>query len=310
MMPSLRRQQGIAIIMAVAIAALVAAIATFMAFRQNLWIRQVENQHDLAQARTVALAAVDLSRLTLQDDARQNQTSNATQAWNIPIPNLPVEQGNAGGQILDVQGRFNINNLVNNGGLISEPDLESFKRLLTAMGMSAELAPAVVDWIDAGSESRLPGGAKDQYYLALDPPRRAANRPMFDVAELAMVKGFDADSAKRLAPYLIALPQHTTVNVNFAPPEVLVAMIPGLDSAAAQAIAKRAKTQPFASLDDFRKLLPGSLGDHVQSDYMGVETHYFFSDVDARFGRVTVSYRALLERNGAALPRVVWLRRR
>ena len=310
MTPSLHRQRGIAIITAVAIAALVAAIAAFMAFRQNLWIRQVENQHDLAQARTVALAAVDLSRLTLQDDARQNQTSNATQAWTIPIPNLPVEQGNAGGRIFDAQGRFNINNLVANGGLISEPDLDTFKRLLTSLSLSEDLAPAVVDWIDAGSESRLPGGAKDQYYLALDPARRAANRPMFDLNELAMVKGFDAESVKRLAPFVVALPQRTTVNINFAPPEVLMALLPGLETGTAQAIAKRVKTQPFTSLDDFRKLLPGSLGDRVQSDYMGIETRYFFSDVDARFGRVTVSYRALLERNGAALPRVVWLRRR
>jgi len=32
--------------------------------------------------------------------------------------------------------------------------------------------------------------------------------------------------------------------------------------------------------------------------------------VDARFGRVTVSYRALLERNEMRVPGVVWMRRR
>ncbi|MBV8468100.1 MAG: type II secretion system minor pseudopilin GspK, partial [Burkholderiales bacterium] len=265
------RQRGIAIITAVAVAALVASIAAFMAFRENLWLRQVENQHDLAQAQMVAHASIDYTRLILQEAGRNSSVDSAIQEWTTPITSMPVEQGSAGGHISDVQGKFNINNLILNGAQVSQPDLDTFKRLLEEVGLSADLAPAVLDWIDTDSDTRDPGGAEDPYYLSLDRPRRAANRTMFDISELAQVKGFNEQSVKLLAPFVVALPQRKPVNINFAPPEVLAAMLPSLDIATAKNIALSVRTQPFANLDDFRKALSEKAAAEVQSDYMDVK---------------------------------------
>ncbi|HSC78848.1 MAG TPA: hypothetical protein VLC08_00715, partial [Chitinolyticbacter sp.] len=101
----MRRQHGIAILTAVATAALVATLAVWIAWRQQLWFAQVENQVDLVEARGVALAAVDLARLTLRDDARRNQIDHLQEPWNVPIPAIPVERGQAGGRMVDLQGR-------------------------------------------------------------------------------------------------------------------------------------------------------------------------------------------------------------
>ncbi|GAB3248397.1 type II secretion system minor pseudopilin [Chitinimonas naiadis] len=305
------RQQGIAIVTAVVVAALVAALAGFMAFRHSLWLRQVENQHDLAQARGVARAAIDLSRLTLRDDARQNKVDHAQEAWAIPIPNLPVEQGNAGGRISDVQGRFNLNNLIASNGQVSKLDTEAFERLLGMLGLSADLMPALLDWMDADSESRYPGGGEDREYLADNPPRRVANRPLFDIDELRQVHGYTDEVVNKLLPYVSALPTAgTQVNVNFAPPEVLSAILPSLDLSSAKAIVRKRDAKPFTKDADFKEELSDAVQAEVDPTRLGYESRYFLADVDARFGRVYVAYRALLERNLDQVPRVVWMRRR
>ncbi|MGQ5523419.1 type II secretion system minor pseudopilin GspK [Chitinimonas sp. PSY-7] len=301
------RQRGIAIITAVAVAALVAALAGAMAFRHSLWLHQVQNQNDLIQARGVARAAVDLCRLSLQDDARRNQFDSANDVWAIPIPNLPVEQGNAGGAIKDVQGLFNVNNLVREGQL-DEPSLQAFKTLLEGQGLSPDLANAVLDWIDADSETRYPGGAEDLEYLAETPPRRAANRLLFDLDELSQVRGFNSEIVKKLRPYMIALPKFgTKVNVNFAPPEVLAAVM-GVNMGIARKLVQQRTTKPFEKPEDVKAALPENVRE--AADKVEVKTNYFLSDVDARFGRVTIAYRALLSRDADEVPRVVWLRRR
>lgn len=312
---SLRRQGGIAIITAVAVAALVAALAAALAFRHNIWLRQVENQQDIAQARGVARSAIDLSRLTLQGDRRQNTYDHAREPWAIPIPDLPVERGHAGGRLRDAQGGFNLNNLINDGGVVSSGDLAAFQRLLTELNLSPDLANALLDWQDADSETRYPGGAEDREYLARTPARRAANRRLFDLDELRQVQGFDDEVMKKLEPFVTVLPVQTAVNVNFASTEVLLAVLPGLDRGTAQGLAQRVKTKPFESFEEMKGQLPDAAigqaeGDRPLMNRISVETNYFYSDVDARFGRVSIAYRALLERSSDQIPRVVWMRRR
>ena len=110
-----------------------------------------------------------------------------------------------------------------------------------------------------------PNGAEDQHYLALDPPYRAANRRIADLAELARVKGFDARAVARLEPFVTALPDETPVNVNTAPAAVLRALVPGLGpedatrlvraraasgrSRAGTSSCARCPTRPAASID-------------------------------------------------------------
>lgn len=305
-MSTLRQQRGVAIITAVAIAAMVASLATAMAWRFDLWFRQVENQRDLAQARIVARAAVDLARLTLQDDARRaGSADHSGEPWAIPIPNLPVEQGTAGGKIADAQGLFNVNNLIRNGA-VSEPDVAAFRRLLESLNLAPELAEALLDWMDADEETRFPGGAEDQYYLQLG--YRAANQPLLDLSDLVRVKGFDAETIKRLQPFIVALPQATAVNINFAPPEVVAALTPGLSAESAKAVLGKG-SRSYTTLATFSAQLPTAVGETVSVERLGVTSRYYYTDVDARFGRVSVAYRALVERNDQRVPRVVWMRR-
>jgi general secretion pathway protein K len=59
------------------------------------------------------------------------------------------------------------------------------------------------------------------------------------VAQLAWF-GIDSEVLARLEPFIVLLPVRTPVNINTAALEVIVAVSPGLDPGAAQAIVQRA----------------------------------------------------------------------
>ena len=154
------KQHGAAIIMVLLIIALATSLAAFMAQQQSLWQRQVESQFDRAQARRIGMAGIDWARAILGEDALVNSYDHGKELWALRLPALPVDGGEVVGVIEDRQGLFNLNNLARNG-VTSAPDVAQFQRLLALLGLPAELATALADWMDADSGAQYPGGAED-----------------------------------------------------------------------------------------------------------------------------------------------------
>ena len=297
------KQNGVAIIMALLIVALATSLAAFMATQQNLWQRQVESQFDRTQARRVGIAAIDWARAVLADDARTSSIDHEKEMWAMRLPAMPVENGEVIGVIEDRQGLFNLNNLVRNGA-VSAPDMAQFKRLLEILSLPGELATALADWMDADSETQYPGGAEDVYYLALARPYRAANRPLAEIGELSLVKGFDSRTIERLRPFVTALPLPGAINVNFASPEVLAAVVENMSLADARMLVQQRSGHPFKDVADFRQRLPHG-GMKVPGGSIAVSSQFFLVTGRARIGRAQVTTQALLQRLGG-WPTVVW----
>jgi len=99
----------------VLITALIAIIAVTMASEQQLDIRRTGNILDRAQAWQFALGMETIARLALRKDAENNKTDHKMEEWNKPVQ-FPAPDGAEGdmigGRIEDLQGRFNLNNLV------------------------------------------------------------------------------------------------------------------------------------------------------------------------------------------------------
>ena len=300
----MRRQRGMAVITAILVVALVASAASFMAWQQQLWVRQVENLNQQAQSRVVVMAALQWARAALAQDARENTVDHQDEGWAQALAPLPVEGGELAGGVTDQQGQFNLNSLVREGKT-SASDLAVFRKLLELLQLSPELAAAVTDWIDPDAEVTYPGGAEDGDYLALDLPYRAGNRALTTVDGLYRLKGFDAETVERLRPYVTALPQPTPINVNTAPAEVLAAAIADLSLDQARALVTARKGQHFKDVADFRTRLPESVK-QVNDAVLAVGSRYFLVSGHARFGRAKVGYAALLERDATAWPKLVW----
>jgi general secretion pathway protein K len=282
--------------MVLLIVAMATTIAAFMAQQQGFWQRAVENGRDRAQARRIAEAGIDWARAVLADDASVNQFDHGKEMWAMRLPAIPVEGGEVQGTIIDQQGLLNLNNLALNGAA-SAPDLARLQRLLAALELPQELGGALADWMDANIEVTA-NGAEDEYYMNLPKPYRCANRPLSDIGELVWVKGFDAGSIKRLQPFVSVLPESgTLVNLNFAPPEVLMAMLPGLTLQDARQIVMQIESSPYSKTADFFQRLPGNV-QRTGNMNLTVSSQYFMVTGYATQGDGASAAHALLKRNG------------
>ena len=289
-------QCGVALVLVLLIVAMATTIAAFMAQQQGFWQREMENGRDRAQARRIAEAGIDWARAVLADDASVNQYDGPREMWAMQLPAIPVEGGEVQGTIVDQQGLYNLNNLVNNG-VVSTPDLARFQRLLASLGLPPELGNALADWMDADSVT-MANGAEDEYYMNLDNPYRCANRPLSDIGELVRVRGFDTATIQRLQPFVSVLPEsNTAVNVNFAPPEVLMAIFPGMTLQDARQLALQAGSAPFFNISDFMQRLPKNV---VQDStlLLSVSSQYFMVTGHATQGDGASSAHVLLHRAG------------
>jgi general secretion pathway protein K len=230
--------------------------------------------------------------------------------WTNKLPPIPIESGEVEGSIEDRQGRFNLNSV--------KTYFTEFEALLTTLGLPLELAPALVDWIDPGSELTAGGGAEDEYYLALPKPYRTANKPLVELGELVNIKGFDNRVIEQLKKHVSVLPLTSTtadakkINVNFATPEVLVAMT-GMDKNVAQKLAEDARTNYFTDIADFEKRWKLASGKPNPStvnvaDLFTVKTFYYLITGTANVGQARVETQVLVERSNSpnAWPTVKW----
>lgn len=288
--------RGVAIIMVLLIVAIATALASYIALQQNLWQRQVASQFERAQARQLGLVGIDWGRAVLFEDSRTSQVDHDKEIWTLRLPAIPVEGGEVVGAIEDRQGLFNLNNVVSK--------MAQFQRLLAILGLPPQLAPALKDWLD-GDDQPEAGGAEDGYYLGLEQPYRAANGQLSELGELLKVKGFDTKTIDALRAYVTVLPASTTpVNVNFAPAEVLAAVIEGLSLSDARLIVQQRQTQYFKDVVDFKQRMPQGGAKIVDSD-ITTKTDYFWVTGRATVGQAQVITQALMLR-GSGWPNVLW----
>lgn len=299
------RQQGAALLMAMAIMAVAAIAATTMLVALSTWSRQAGLVTDRVQAEELVMAGADWTRAMLFDDRRSSGDLDYDgEPWALRLPPIPFENGELAGQIEDQQGLFNLNNLVRNGKL-DVTQYVRFQRLLSILGLPVQLAGTLADWLDADSIVQPAGGAEDAYYGALSHPYLTANRPLMDVDELAMVRGFDTSVRVRLAPFVTALPATTALNVNTAPAEVLAAVVDGLDLDSARTLVARRNGLFYRNNADFLSQLGN--GASVPSQDIRVGSDYFLVSLRVTYGKARARGQILLARtNPSRWPDVVW----
>jgi general secretion pathway protein K len=305
-MSALQRQRGAAIIVAMLIMALASAAAIAALQQQDLALRQLTTARDYEQATWVLKGGAQWARSILYQDGRISAVDHGGELWASGLPRTDIEQGTVSGEIMDQQGLFNVNNLALEDRA-SARDIEMFRRLLQAIGLNADLAEAIADWIDADEEALPAAGAEDDYYLRLPSPYRAANQPVVELSELLRVRGMDEASLARLRGFATALPRRTPVNVNLAPPELLLVMVPGLTPEEARALASTRVQAPFRSLEEFEKRLPRRGMKWIEGT-LSVGSSYFAVRGRATVGKADVRMEALLQRERAAMPVVLWQR--
>lgn len=293
--PAGSRQRGVALITALLVVSLVTVIAVAMATRQHIDVRLTGNLVHGEQAYAYALAAESWARVILRRDDNQSDHDSLDEDWATALPPIAVEGGQVSGKIEDLQGRFNINNLIKQDGKVSEADVAYFRRLLEILKLEPALTDALLDWIDVDIDVRFPDGAEDENYLSGSIPYRAANRPLVSTSELRLVAGFDQNTVQLLEPYVTALPARTLINVNTASPVVLLAMNKDFTQSDVDAlITGRGKTG-YATVQAF--MGQDALAGRELAEPVDVRSHYFLVHTDVIIGEGQAHLESLLVRD-------------
>ena len=266
--------------LAMGVVALAALSASALLVSQSTWSRQVELGAEHVQAQALVRAGVDWARALLSDDRRLSNVDHLGEPWALQLPPIPLDNGTLAGRIEDQQGKFNLNNLLKNGKL-DRAKLAHFRRLLSILALPPALANTLAERIEAG------GG------------------PLTDTADLALVRGFDERTRARLRPFVTALPRFTAVNPNTASPEVLAAVVDGVDLDGARAIVAQRERAYFRDFSEFFKQLPPGLV--VPTEDISVSSDYFIAAMEVRVSGAQARGAALLARaNTGEWPAVVW----
>lgn len=295
----MKTQSGVALITALLVVALGSLLAT-AAFRDlALDLRRGQTLTALEQGYQYARGLEAWGAAILADDYEQGAVDHRREPWAQGLPVLDVDGGRLMGRLEDLDGRFNLNNLVIDGKRQAQ-QIALFRRLLTGLGLNPDLADAVADWQDADvyPEQR---GAEDAAYMRAEPAYRTANQDFRDVSELRLVAGVDAEVFERLRPNVAALPTFgdpTPINVNTAPVPVLAALDEAISAGMAEALYRDGRAQ-YHSVNEFLESpqLRG-LGLDRLLPLISVQSRYFRAHGIVELGDTVQHYHALLERNG------------
>lgn len=298
------RQRGIALITAVLMVALATMLAVGVVYRGVLDQRRTATMFAMDQAWEIALGAEAWAADFLQRDLQQSQGDNLSETWAQPLPPLPVEGGSVAGRLVDLQGRFNLNNLVFADGTPNPDTIAQFSRILVALDIEPTWASIMADWIDLDTQPGFPDGAEDNVYLGQAPPYLAANMPITRASEIMALPGFGPERWAKLKPYVTALPVGTTLNVCTAPGIVLDSLSEGVIEfgRSADELAKRRSDGCFPSLNDLR----GALGDadyDKLKDSLSESSSYFGATVWVTIGTTDFTLYSLLVRGQGGLVR-------
>ena len=301
-----REERGSATITALIVVGVAAVLLAGLMWRQQIQIRSLENNRDRIQAQWLQRAAIDFARLVLVEDQRANQYDHLGEAWALPLADgkvadflkntdIPDEIATVtfNGRLTDAQSLFNLSNLWDRSFQNVNPTgVKEFERLLDALGLDKGLAQQT-------AQSALQAGI-----------------PLFDLEGLLKFPNYSASILEQLRPFVVILPNVTTINANTASPEVLMAGISGLSRGAANSFVQQRTVTPFKSIDEITGLLNkigGAQGVAIDAGLIDVKSQFWLANTEIRLGRGIFVSSALIQRSPTALPggnytQVIWSR--
>lgn len=305
------RQLGVALITALLIMALLAILASNLTWDNGLDVRRTMSMLYHDEGIQAAYGAEDWIRIMLRDDANDSTTDHLGEIWAAEFPVLPIEsdsvRGVIQGTLSDLQGRFNINNLVDDNGNIDQNAFEQFQRLLLVLELDPRIAGIAADWIDPDQTAGMPDGAEDPIYTGKSPPYLAGNQALVTPSELMALDGMDKATLDVLLPHITAIPksangQPTRINVNTATPPVLQSMDPNLTATDVERLLADRENGGFPDYtNDLLSFVPA---DFI-NDYLAETSSYFQLKVVVQIDTVRVTYYSVLYREnqgGATVP--------
>lgn len=280
----------------------VTLVATFAA--ASLWQQwrsvEVEGADRLrVQSGWILGGALDWARLILREDARAGNADHLAEPWAVPLQearlatflaadrSVSVEGSDAenvflSGQIVDLQAKLNVNNLVQTGA----PDrkhFDAFTRLFGTLGLPQQQLVTMAENL--------------RFALEISAENLSANKAPLAPNRLEQLVwlGLAPETIAALEPHVTILPARATpLNLNTASAEAIQAA-GNISMADAQKLVAARQGQYFRSMADVTALVPGA---SFEQGMAGWSSRFFEVRGRLRIDNVVIEERSVVQREG------------
>jgi general secretion pathway protein K len=305
-------QSGAAILTAMLVVTLIATLTVAALWQQWRSLEIEAAQRARAQSGWILVGALDWARLILREDARSGGADHLAEPWAVPLEEARLatffaadnttdtslndaQQSFISGQIIDMQGRLNVRNLVGADNKVSAVAVRQFARLFGLLGLPETQVPPMAENLRRALDNSTPTSEGEPVPLA---PAR--------VEQLVWL-GLSPQTIAVLAPFVTILPHSTPVNLNTAPAEVILASIDGSDMAVARRLVSTRALSHFKTLNEVAQLL-GDVPGQIAQENHSVSSRYFEVRGKLRLDELAVLERSLVARDGLDV-KVLWRER-
>lgn len=320
-------QGGAAILTAMLTVVLVASLASATLWQQWRSVEVEAAERSRSQSAWVLVGALDWARLILREDGRKGGADHLAEPWAVPLAQarlssfLAADRSDAlaademqsaflSGQIVDLQSRLNVANLVQNGQVDAASQL-AFERLFQLLNLP-EVELQTMTLLLRQAQAVRPGSGLGQALRAAGANTAAApndaNATLWPqtVDQLAWV-GLSAPTLARLRPFIALLPVSTPVNLNTATAEVIAASVAGLELADANRLVQARSTRHFSTLTDASEIL-GKAENLLNANRHSVNSRFFEVQGTLRVDQVQVQEQSVVQRDGLDV-KTLWRQR-
>jgi len=308
-----RKQQGVALIVALIVTMLAVSVATAVLYRQQINIRLSGNISHLEQAYLYADGMEGFAGTILEKNfTNQPKFDSLKDDWAFEGLIFPILGGAMSGQLYDLQGRINLNSLARpipptltpaqiTAGATQDPDIagitrDRLQKLIReidptdSMGSPSNFAEKVKDWIDKDQTNGnvKPGnqgtgaGAESPYYQSLERAYFSADTLLVNPTEIRLLKDMNKEIYNKLInknpknSFVSTLPitVDTPINLNTANIEVLKSI--GFDPADAQNLIEEREINPFKAMtNSYLQTTISAAGTNIDKNDLDVKSSYF-----------------------------------
>jgi len=292
-----KAEQGVALVMVLALVALVAVWAVQSADEDWVSLRRAENMQLASKTWLAVESGQALAMRTLAaDDA---DVDSLDEDWALDWPAFPVDDGEIAGHIEDANRYINLNDLVSAVDGVVQPDAVAVvKRLFTRLELDTQLVDALVDWMDSDKTPYGSGGGEESAYV--DQPYRIKNAPLDTLPELLLVRGFDRDILSKLSKVVMVRPSKgiSGVNINTAPAEVLLSLADNIPQGDVEAMIQQRQDAAFKNVPELTTGGINPWAAKIKPFWLVTKSDAFIIRVEARFARARWAERMLVARQG------------
>ena len=306
-----RSQRGAAILTARLTVVLVATLAAASLWQQWRSVEVEEAQRARVQSAWLLVGALDWARLILREDVRSGNIDHLGEPWAVPLEEARLStffaadssasdraddalQAFISGDIVDLQSRLNVTNLVENGQ-VSLSSIQAFDKLFGLLNLPNNELGRMAENLRFALDTSADNRSGNQAPLL---PQRVEQLVWLGVSQRAIAA---------LTPYITVLPARTAVNLNTASAEVLFACVEGLDMAGARQLVTARALNHFQTLSDASKLMGGAATRVVEGQH-SVSSRFFEVRGRLRLEQAIVQERSLVQRDGLEV-KTLWRER-